>query len=261
MCETELGLYMLSGQEHSLTKGWQVMIENNRAQDGIWAQAVAQNAQNIVAMDDYNCLSVIQPATHRVVPWPSLIFGFLASGIWYSVLNQFMIQRVLGAKNMYHARMGIVLAGYMKILMPALVVVPGLILFSKYPEVMLQPWDKIQPAADRGYVHMLQTLVPVGLRGLFLAALFGEKVLYFVQSFSNQSILHWGFSVVVCIVISLFTKPPRSEQVNDQLTINWRKLNIFDQFGDRWYNNVILWWGLFALGILMLVIVFSGNRI
>ena len=381
---TILGLYMLSGEEHSLAKGWEVMIENNRAESGVWAEAVSQNAQNVAAIDEYDRLSVIQPATHKVVPWPSLIFGFLASGIWYSVLNQFMIQRVLGAKNMYHARMGIVLAGYMKILMPAIVVIPGLILFAKYPEVMLEPWEKIQPAADKGYVHMLQTLVPVGLRGLFLAALFGaiqstinsvlnssativtldiykrmfrrdasernlvivgiwssviilicaivmagfigrlgeslfvyiqslyaffappfsaifllgilfkrinargatvavflgfafgilmkvylrfypdvfgQGVLHFVEPFSNQSLLHWAFSVIVCIVVSLSTKPPSAEQVADKLTINWRKLNIFDELGERWYNSVVLWWGIFAAGIVMLVIVFSGNRI
>ena len=170
---TFLGLYMLSGDEHSLAEGWRVMIEKNQAQTGIWAQAVEQNAQTLAATDTYDRLSVIQPATHKVVPWPSLVYGFLASGIWYSVLNQFMIQRVLGAKNSYHARMGIVLAGYLKILMPAIVVIPGLILFAKYPEVMLKPWGEIQPAADKGYVHMLQMLVPVGLRGLFLAALFG----------------------------------------------------------------------------------------
>lgn len=378
---TILGLYMLSGDEHSLAKGWEVMIENNRAESGVWAEAVEKNAQNLSAQDTYDRLSVIQPATHKVVPWPSLIYGFLASGIWYSVLNQFMIQRVLGAKNTYHARMGIVLAGYLKILMPAIVVIPGLILFAKYPEVMLKPWDQIQPAADKGYVHMLQTLVPIGLRGLFLAALFGAiqstinsvlnssativtldiykrmirkeasdrnlvivgvwssviiliaaivmamfigrlgqslfvyiqtlyaffappfsaifllgilfkrinakgatvavfvgfafgilmkmyltlwpdlfgpNVLHLVQPFSNQSLLHWAFCVIVCSVVSLATPPPNPEQVNDQLTINWKKLNIFDGLGDKWYQSVILWWGLFAACILVLIIVFSG---
>lgn len=379
---TVLGLYMLSGSDHSLLKGWDVMIENNRAHEGIWAEAVSQNAQNLVAQDSYDRLSVIQPATHKVVPWPSLIFGFLTSGIWYSVLNQFMIQRVLGAKNMYHARMGIVLAGYLKILMPAIVVIPGMILFAKYPEVMLQAWEEIQPAADKGYVHMLQTLIPVGLRGLFLAALFGAiqstinsvlnssativtldvykrifrknateinlvwvgiwastiiliaaiimamfigklgeslfvyiqtlyaffappfsavfllgilfkrinakgatvavftgfafgilmkmylqlwpdlfgpQILHLIQPFSNQALIHWGFCIAVCVVVSLLTPPPRPEQVSDQLTLNWTKLNIFSDLGDKWYQSVILWWLLFAGIIVGLIIVFSGK--
>lgn len=379
---TFLGLYMLSGDSHSMVEGFRVMLERNAAKEGVWAQAVAQNAQHIVAQDTYNRLSVIQPVSHQVVPWPSLLVGFLASGIWYSVLNQFMIQRVLGAKNMYHARMGIVLAGYLKLLMPVLVVFPGLILFAKYPEIMLQPWEKIPSTADKGYVFLLQTIVPIGLRGLFLASLFGaiqstvnavltssatvftldiykrmlarnatdkqlvavgmtssililliaiiiaiilslmggglfvyvqtlyaffappfsavflmgilfkrinakgatiavlagfafgilmKLYLYFwpdllgpavfnmVRPFSNQSILHWGFCVIVCIAGSLCTKPPLPEQVTDQLTLNWKKLNIFAELGDRWYQSVVFWWGLFAAGVILLVVLFSGK--
>ena len=170
---TILGLQMLSGDSHSVVDGWQVMIERNQAQSGIWQEVVQQNAQNCARVDNYNRLSVIQPVTHETTPWPSLVMGLFSVSIWYNVINQFMIQRVLGAKNMYHARMGIVLAGYLKILMPVIVVVPGLILFAQYPEVMQLPWSKIRPEADRGYIHMLQSLIPVGLRGLFLAALFG----------------------------------------------------------------------------------------
>ena len=116
---------------------------------------------------------MIQPATHELTPWPGLIMMIFSVSIWYNVINQFMIQRVLGAKDMYHARMGIVLAGYLKIILPAIVVLPGLILFARYPEVMKLPWDQIRPEADKGYVTMLQSIVPIGLRGLFLAALFG----------------------------------------------------------------------------------------
>lgn len=379
-----LGLYTLSGNEHSLAEGWRVMIERNKAQTGIWAQAVAQNAQNMVAMDTYNRLSVIQPASHKMVPWPSLIFGFIASGIWYSALNQFMIQRVLGAKNAYHARMGIVFAGYLKILMPVLFVIPGLILFSMRPEVMLRPWDQITAEADRGYVNMLRLVVPIGLRGLFLAALFGaiqstvssvlnstatvatldiykrmfnktalektlvrigvwtsvialvlsmviavfiakrgkglfdyiqtlyaffappfsavfilgilfrrinakgataavisglgfgllmkayiawlpglfgDRILHLVEPFSNQSIIHWVFCAIVCTVISLLTAPPSAEQTSDILTLNWRRLNIFSDLGDKWYKSVILWWGIFAVCIITLIIIFSGRVI
>jgi SSS family solute:Na+ symporter len=170
---TILGLQMLAGDSGSMIDGIRVLIERNRATQGVWAEAVAETAPHIVGRPDYNRLSVIQPVTHSLVPWPSLIFTVFSVSIWYNVMNQFMIQRVLGAKNMYHARMGIVLAGYMKMVMPLIVVVPGLILFARYPAVLTLPWDEVKPEADKGYVHMLQTLVPAGFRGLFLAALFG----------------------------------------------------------------------------------------
>ncbi|MBT4817701.1 MAG: sodium/solute symporter [Lentisphaerae bacterium] len=373
---TVLGLIMLSGDSGSILEGWRVMLARNRAQTGIWAEVVAKNAPHIVQQSTYNRLSVIQPVTHQTTPWPSLFLSFLSISIWYNVINQFMIQRVLGAKNIWHARMGIVLAGYMKILMPLLVVVPGLILFAKYPEVMNLEWGAIRPEADKGYIEMLRTLVPIGLRGVFLAALFGAiqstvnsvlnstativtldiykrairpnapdrslvkvgmwtsvvilvisivlaryialiggSLFVYIRSlyaffappfaavfllgilcrrinakgatvavfagflfgilmkvyvqlattpaawicpYSMQAIVNWAFCVLVCVGVSLATAPPDPEQVTDELTLNWRKLNIFDGLGERWYQNVALWWGAFVLAILALVILFSG---
>jgi len=372
---TILGLYMLSGDSHSLVEGFKVVIERNQAHDGIWAEVVARNAQRIVHSDHYNRLAVIQPITHPVHPWPSLIFGIFSVGLWYNVINQFMIQRVLGAKNMYHARMGIVFAGYMKILMPAIVVLPGLILFARFPEVMKLPWEQVRPEADKGYVAMLQMLVPVGLRGLFLAALFGaiqstvnsvlnstatiftldiykrmfrrdasEKNLvwmgiwssvviliisiilggfisrfkgslfvyiqslyaffappfaavfllgilfrringqgsvtavilgfilgilikiyvqlpghpFWLEPYAMQAAVNWVFCVVVCVSVSLMTEPPRPEQVTDQLVFNWRKLNVLDELGSRWYNSVVFWWLIFVVIVLVLILIFSG---
>jgi len=173
MLVTVLGLYALSGDAHSLLVGWEKMVVANQAHSGIWKEAVARNAQAIAHVNDYNRLSIIQPITHLLTPWPHLLVGFLSISLWYNVGNQFMIQRVLGAKDIYHARMGIVLAGFLKILLPLVIVVPGLILFASHPEAMLLPWKEIRPEADKGYVSMLQTLIPIGLRGLFLAALFG----------------------------------------------------------------------------------------
>ena len=171
---TVLGLQMLGGESHSMVAGFKAMLDANYAKEGVFAEAVAQTAPHIVQRASYDRMAIFQPITHEVSPWPGIFLGFLTISIWYNVINQFMIQRVLAARNMYHARMGIVLAGYLKIVMPFIVVVPGLILFAHKPEVMLLPWDEIRPEADKGYVHLLQNLVPLGLRGLFLAALFGS---------------------------------------------------------------------------------------
>ena len=203
---TILGLYMLSGESHSLLDGFETMLDRNRATHGIWQQVVAQNAEHIVGRETYNRLSVVQPVTHAVYPWPLLVFGIFSISLWYNVLNQFMIQRVLGAKDMYHARMGIVFAGYMKILMPVIVVLPGLILFASNPELMQQPWDEIKTEADKGYVHLLQNLVPIGLRGLFLAALFGA-----IQSTVN-SVLNSTSTVFTLDIYKRIFRPAASEK-------------------------------------------------
>jgi SSS family solute:Na+ symporter len=75
--------------------------------------------------------------------------------------------------------------------------------------------------------------------------------------FQMQAIVNWTFCIIVCVLISLFTEKPRPEQVTNQLTINWKKLNIFEDLGDKWYTSVILWWGIFVLIVAGLIITFS----
>jgi SSS family solute:Na+ symporter len=79
-----------------------------------------------------------------------------------------------------------------------------------------------------------------------------------VEPFGNQSIFNWVFCVVVCVAASLLTPPPRPEQVGNDMTINWRRLNLFSDLGDHWYTSVILWWGLFAGIVVALIVAFSG---
>lgn len=73
-----------------------------------------------------------------------------------------------------------------------------------------------------------------------------------------QSIVNWAFCVAVCAGVSLATAPPRPEQVTDQLTFNWARLNIFSGLGNRWYTSVVLWWLVFALTVTALMVLFSG---
>jgi len=202
---TILGLNALA-DGGSLLDGIKEMIARNQATEYLWEPAVASNLNNLAGTDAYNRLSVFQPASHPTHPWPSLIFGVFSVSIWYNVLNQFMIQRVLGARSAYDARMGIVLAGFLKVFLPVIVVVPGLILFALHPEILLQSWDGVRPEADQGYIHMLQRLVPVGLRGLFLAALFGA-----IQSTVN-SVLNSTATIFTLDVYKRLLHPSASDK-------------------------------------------------
>ncbi len=102
--------------------------------------------------------------------------------------------------------MGIVAAGFMKLMLPVIVVIPGLILFALKPDILLQPWKDVQPAADQGYVQMVQSLVPPGLRGLLLAALFGA-----IQSTVN-SVLNSTATVFTIDVYRRWLRPAASDR-------------------------------------------------
>jgi SSS family solute:Na+ symporter len=105
---------------------------------------------------------VFLPPTHERFPITGVFTGFLTVGIWYSCTSQHMVQRVLGAKDEWHARMGVVGAGYLRITTPLFFVLPGIIAFRLFPDL---------PRQDMAYLELVKTLIPTGLRGLILAGM------------------------------------------------------------------------------------------
>jgi len=93
--------------------------------------------------------------------------GVLIGGLWvanisYFGCNQYIIQRALAAKNIREAQNGLMFAGYLKLLMPLIVVIPGIAAFG-FGADLLRP--------DEAYPWLLGEFVPIGLRGLAFAAL------------------------------------------------------------------------------------------
>lgn len=203
---TILGLQYLSGENSSVVEGYTEMIDKNKAENGIWKEAVEHNVGVFTKNNTYNRLSVLQPITHQVSPWLGSLFGFIGVGIWYFVLNQFMIQRVLGAKNAYHAKMGVLLAAYLKSFLPAIIVIPGLILFAISPETLLLPENEMRLEADKGYTNLIQLLIPIGMKGLLIAALFGA-----IQSTVN-SVVNSTATVFTLDIYQKFLKPDQTQK-------------------------------------------------
>ncbi len=166
-----LGLLAVSGKG-SIVDGFRIVIERNRAASGAWHDALQHVVSHITASGSYNRLSVFQPPDHPLTPWTGLFFLVMSVSIWYNVLNQFIIQRILGSRSIWDARMAIVFAGYVKLLLPLITVLPGLILFALHPNFLQGDWLTAQHQADKGYIVLVTELLPVGMRGLLLAVLF-----------------------------------------------------------------------------------------
>ena len=90
-----------------------------------------------------------------------LIGGMWIANLSYWGFNQYIIQRALAAKNLGEAQKGVVFAAFLKLLMPVIIVLPGI------AAVILAP-DLAKP--DQAYPTMMG-LLPVGLLGLVFAAL------------------------------------------------------------------------------------------
>ncbi len=96
-----------------------------------------------------------------------LVGGMWIANLSYWGCNQYIIQRALAAKNIREAQKGLAFAGYLKLVIPLVVVIPGIAAF-----VMQQ--DMVNPEItrpDEAYPWLLGNLVPTGVRGLAFAAL------------------------------------------------------------------------------------------
>lgn len=114
-------------------------------------------------------LSVLRPAGDASgLPWYAVLLGYPVIGIWYWCADQTIVQRVLGAKDENHARVGAIFAGFIKILPVFIFVLPGLLCFALIQQGKLP--DTIENSADV-YAFMIDHLLPTGLKGVLAAAL------------------------------------------------------------------------------------------
>lgn len=81
-------------------------------------------------------LTMFLPADNSEVPWTALIIGLWIPNFYYWGLNQYIMQRTLGASSLAEGQKGIMFAAFMKILIPFLIVFPGLIAFNLYADKM-----------------------------------------------------------------------------------------------------------------------------
>ena len=114
-------------------------------------------------------LSTVLPWNHPEMPWVAVFIGGLwIPNLFYWGLNQFITQRTLGAKSLAEGQRGIMLAAFIKLLIPFIIVFPGIMAAALFPAQIER--------ADAAYPVLMRELVPAGLRGFMFAALLGAVV-------------------------------------------------------------------------------------
>lgn len=125
-------------------------------------------------------LSLIQPAHDPFMPWTGLMFGAPILGFYYWGTNQLMVQRMLSARSVSEGQRGAMFAGFLKLLVLFVVVMPGLAGRILYPH--LQHHDAI-------YVRLAFGLLPSGLLGLLLAAFMGALMAQLSATYNSAASL------------------------------------------------------------------------
>jgi SSS family solute:Na+ symporter len=129
-------------------------------------------------------LSMWKPMTDPDFPWTGILFGAPLVGAWYWCTDQFIVQRVLSARDITQARRGTLFAGWLKLLPLFLFVVPGVVAYclAKTGQISLDRPDQALPV-------LIGALLPSGVRGLVVAGMLAALMSSLSSVFNSCSTL------------------------------------------------------------------------
>jgi len=148
-------------------------------------------------------LSMLHTHDSAGLNWYAVLLGYPILGIWYWCTDQTIVQRVLGARTSEDAQLGPLFAGFLKILPVFLLVLPGVIAYVLFHDI-------IGAASNQTLPVLIEQLIPTGLRGVITAA-----VLAALMSAVAAALNSIGTLVAVDIVARL--RPNTSDRA--QVTI------------------------------------------
>ena len=131
-------------------------------------------------------------------PWPAMLFCAPIIGLWYWCTDQYIVQRILGAKNDKEARRGTIFAGFLKLTPVFLFIIPGMICFALAksglnPEIHKELFDAngelIRERAQAAFPLLVTHVLPVGVRGIVVAGLLAALMSALAGVFNASSSL------------------------------------------------------------------------
>ena len=121
-------------------------------------------------------------------PFATVFTGMIFANLFYWCTNQYVIQRTLGARNLAEGQKGVLFSGFFKVLVPIMMMIPGVIAFHLYGEGF--------GTIDLAYPRLIRDVLPVYAAGFFLAVLLGAVFSSFNSLLNSAATLFcldvWG---------------------------------------------------------------------
>ena len=149
-------------------------------------------------------LNMWRPPSDPDFPWPSLVITSTIVGLWYWCTDQYIVQRVLAARNIKEGRRGTIFGGMLKLTPVFLFLIPGVIALALKNRGELQYDDP-----DGAFAALLMDKMPVGFRGLVVAGLLAALMSSLASVFNSCSTLF-----TVDIYKKLYPETPERKLVN-----------------------------------------------
>lgn len=119
-------------------------------------------------------------ASDSVLPFGTLFTGLMINQLYFWGMNQTIIQRAFGAKNLVEAQKGLIYTGVLKLFIPLVIVLPGILAFHYYGEQYYDTPDMIYPL-------LVKKILPASLTGIFAAVILGAVLSTFNSVLNSAS--------------------------------------------------------------------------
>ncbi|WP_286746695.1 sodium:solute symporter [Roseivirga sp. UBA1976] len=168
------GSFLVTYYAFDQVGGWQKMIDglNNLHTGGL----LEKNSDEV--------LSLIRPNSDEAMPWLGLVLGVPLLGFYFWANNQFMVQRVLSAKDLNHGRWGALFAGLLKLPVLFIMVIPGVLAILLFKDMDISflnyqipteggfaTCENLSDCPNMTYPVLIYKLLPTGILGLVIAGL------------------------------------------------------------------------------------------
>ena len=181
--------------------GWDMMMNKL---DGMLAGGEvdfgdkAERRKYIPATSD-EVFSLVRPNNDEFMPWWGLLTGVPLLGFYFWANNQFMVQRILGAKNLNHGRWGALFAGLLKLPVIFIMIVPGILAILLFNTLDISELNyalgdgstcaSLKDCPNLTYPVLLFKLLPTGVLGLVVAGLLAAMMSSVSATFNSASTL------------------------------------------------------------------------
>lgn len=125
-------------------------------------------------------VSVGPGARNAILPFSVLFTGLIINQIYFWTMHQSIIQRALGAVSLKEAQKGLLFTGILKILIPLVIVLPGIIAFYYFG-------DQLYDNPDLAYPELVKKVLPKWMTGLFVAVMMGAILSTFNSALNSAS--------------------------------------------------------------------------
>lgn len=190
-------------------------------------------------------LHVVRPWNDPAMPWIAVFIGGLwIPNLFYWGLNQFITQRTLAAKSLAEGQKGVLFGAMLKLTIPFIIVMPGIIAYDLYGDVIKH--------SDSAYPYMLGQILPSWARGVMLAALAGAVISTFNSGLNSAATI---------FTIDFYKKhlakdatPDKMVRVGRVATLSFVLIAclwapMIYVMGEGVFNYIQEFWGFFSPGI------------